>query len=66
MKKISLEESIQIQGGTFASGLCAGLTIGGGIYQAGIIANLWNPVGAIAGAAYVLATAGACSYAAME
>ena len=45
MKTLSLNELELIQGGGFFSGFCRGVQAATVVYGAGIVANLWNPVG---------------------
>ena len=60
MKKLSLE-NLEIIGGTndTYSNFCAGFTAGAVVYGAGVLANLWNPIGQGGGAA-ILAIEASC------
>lgn len=50
MKILSLDELSEIQGGKIDA-FCAGFGAVAAIYGAGLVVNLWNPVGWTAGAA---------------
>ena len=47
-----------IKGGTAAKSFCAGFDVGAVVYEVGVLANWWNPVGWIGQAAIAVVGAG--------
>lgn len=45
MKKIEISRMEVIEGGSFWGGFCDGVNAATAVYGAGVLANLWNPVG---------------------
>jgi hypothetical protein len=51
MKTLEIKQMTQIQGGDAVDEFCAGFGAVAAVYQVGVWANLWNPVGWVAGGA---------------
>ena len=49
MKEINLKQMLEIQAGDAADDFCKGYLAAAAIYQVGVWANWWNPVGWVAG-----------------
>lgn len=48
MKALDYKETESINGGGFISSACNAFGLAAGVYGAGVIASIWNPVGATA------------------
>lgn len=62
MKKMNIVEMESIKGGDRIDNFCQGFGAAAAVYEVGIIANLWNPVGWGAGVAAAVIGAGCVAY----
>ena len=62
MKTLNNIELSNINGGDFIDGACAGVGAAASVYGLGIIANLWNPPGMIAGITMGVVGLGCAAY----
>ena len=62
MKTLDLNQMEKIQGEGWFKDACWGFAAGAAIYEAGALANIWNPIGASAALGMAL-VGGACLFA---
>ncbi|REH46353.1 hypothetical protein C7448_10823 [Tenacibaculum gallaicum] len=59
MRTIELNQMELIEGGDFWGSFCKGFAAGAVVYEAGVLANIWNPAGQ-AGLVALVSVSAAC------